>query len=366
MKENNIFKFATKELTQDAFICWLTNWLRIKDADEDIKKIAKNFVNAIIDGAIDRRKKYLEVAKDSKEIQKEIQILENYILNEKNKNIKIEIKRQIDRIDVLLVLTKNEKKLCIIVEDKINTNEHDNQIERYKEKVETYYDPQLVLTCYYKIYDEFNLENKHESVDKLFTLEEVNKLFALDKKSSEKYKQCIKNATKFQYLKDYIDYIEEFNNCIEKFKEIKLSNSIKNIYENEELYKEFNIISKEKVIEVWNCRFLKELEEKLKTEEHINLDWGISSRGNKPTYWLNLRLMNLQINDKENNLFENNPIIKINLDSESVVTLRIGRKPGSSTNRYNTIEMYNYIKDKFGLKKCQPSDRRGRRFTERT
>ena len=111
---------------------------------------------------------------------------------------------------------------------------------------------------------------------------------------------------------------------------------------------------------------MKELEEKLKTEEHINLVWGIASRGNKSTYWSNIELLNLQINDKENTLFESNPIIKINLDCEAVITLKIGRKLGSSTNRYNTTEMYNDIKNKFALEKCQPPDMRGRRFTKRT
>ena len=31
MERNNIFDFATSELSQDAFICWLCNWVNFDD-----------------------------------------------------------------------------------------------------------------------------------------------------------------------------------------------------------------------------------------------------------------------------------------------------------------------------------------------
>lgn len=40
--ENNIFKYATKELSQDAFICWLVEWINHKE--ESYAKV-KNFVD---------------------------------------------------------------------------------------------------------------------------------------------------------------------------------------------------------------------------------------------------------------------------------------------------------------------------------
>ena len=39
---NNMFKFATKELSQDAFLCWLINGINTKD--EGLKKLAKEFI----------------------------------------------------------------------------------------------------------------------------------------------------------------------------------------------------------------------------------------------------------------------------------------------------------------------------------
>ena len=31
MERNNMFKYATKELSQDAFICWCINWINYKE-----------------------------------------------------------------------------------------------------------------------------------------------------------------------------------------------------------------------------------------------------------------------------------------------------------------------------------------------
>lgn len=44
--ENNIFKFSTKELSQDAFLAWLINWINIpgNEKNKGIKNLAKEFV----------------------------------------------------------------------------------------------------------------------------------------------------------------------------------------------------------------------------------------------------------------------------------------------------------------------------------
>ena len=34
-KSNNLFDFATSELSQDAFFCWSLNWLAVKEDTED-------------------------------------------------------------------------------------------------------------------------------------------------------------------------------------------------------------------------------------------------------------------------------------------------------------------------------------------
>ncbi len=54
-----MFKYATKELSQDAFICWLINYINTNDEPE-YKELAKDFINLIVDkiGSI-RLKKFV-------------------------------------------------------------------------------------------------------------------------------------------------------------------------------------------------------------------------------------------------------------------------------------------------------------------
>ena len=42
---NNMFKFATKELSQDAFLCWLVNYI---NTDEEYKIVAKDFMKLLV------------------------------------------------------------------------------------------------------------------------------------------------------------------------------------------------------------------------------------------------------------------------------------------------------------------------------
>ena len=135
--KNNLFSFATSELSQDAFICWCLNWINY--LNEDLYPMAKDiFLN---------------------------------LLEEKNlENEKIEIIRQYKKIDILVIL-KNSKR-AYIIEDKIYSSEHSNQINRYKEDIETIKKElkiETIKTIYFKTgfwfsYD-YNIANDKEKVD---------------------------------------------------------------------------------------------------------------------------------------------------------------------------------------------------------
>ena len=103
-ERNNMFRFSTHELSQDAFICWLINYINTNE--EEYKSVAKDFIKLLADKIGDVSfKKYIE---------------EN--------DYKVEIKHQYRNIDVLLKIDN----FCIIIEDKIETVEHDDQINKYK------------------------------------------------------------------------------------------------------------------------------------------------------------------------------------------------------------------------------------------
>ncbi|WP_455236607.1 PD-(D/E)XK nuclease family protein [Veillonella sp.] len=101
--ENNIFSFATNELSQDAFICWCLNWINmpVRDDNESGRQFGARFLSRLLDGAYDVSK-----------------VNQVYIF------------RQLLNIDVLVLVPALQ--VAIIIEDKTSSQEHGNQINRYK------------------------------------------------------------------------------------------------------------------------------------------------------------------------------------------------------------------------------------------
>lgn len=101
---NNIFEYATSELSQDAFLCWWLAW-----AD----------------------KSYLQTNPAL-----HLMGLDFLVLLAKKSNIQlgtentVELKTQYKNIDILCVVNK---KLVFLIEDKTDSSEHSDQLLRYKE-----------------------------------------------------------------------------------------------------------------------------------------------------------------------------------------------------------------------------------------
>lgn len=106
-KSNNLFDFATSELSQDAFFCWSLNWLAVKEDTEDpYYKYGKGMLD-------------LFLGEHKKDIYKEVEVL-----------------KQFNRIDVLVLFKDNQdNQYALIIEDKTNTSEHNEQIEKYKNQL---------------------------------------------------------------------------------------------------------------------------------------------------------------------------------------------------------------------------------------
>ena len=99
---NNLFHFANGELTQDGVICWLLNWFNCDNPR--LKKMAKDLILEMI-GEMLGDKPVESVA----------------------------VFQQFMKIDVLVIVNKT---IGIIIEDKVYSTVHDNQIERYKKSIE--------------------------------------------------------------------------------------------------------------------------------------------------------------------------------------------------------------------------------------
>lgn len=102
--KTNIFRFATKELAQDAFLCWCFSWinqtenLAMRKFSIDLLTKMLNFHNIHLD--VERMEKF-------------------------------EVKRQHKNIDVLVCFNIGNQPYRIIIEDKTNTAMHSNQLVNY-------------------------------------------------------------------------------------------------------------------------------------------------------------------------------------------------------------------------------------------
>lgn len=94
--KNNLFTYATSELSQDAFICWCANW-----HNDDSKPILREMSH-----------KFISMISGITTISS------------------VAVYRQFNKIDVLLIVNDTT---AIIVEDKTFTSEHDNQINKYNQ-----------------------------------------------------------------------------------------------------------------------------------------------------------------------------------------------------------------------------------------
>ena len=122
---NNLFYYATKELSQDAFICWLCSF-SLDEADKTDNELVKCSQNLI--------STFLEKGTES-----HIEISEWQLSK---------VEKQVGNIDVLLTLDFKGVKYKVIIEDKTHTSEHDNQLERYKDQAKK--DGSEVIGIYFK------------------------------------------------------------------------------------------------------------------------------------------------------------------------------------------------------------------------
>ncbi|WP_089720794.1 PD-(D/E)XK nuclease family protein [Halanaerobium congolense] len=101
---NNLFDYATSELSQDAVISWLSKWGddEYKSPHPILNQLGKEFIKLLLD-------------------------------NEIIKIETVEIHRQYNHIDVVLVINKGEYIIC--VEDKVDSGINSNQLYRYKNNI---------------------------------------------------------------------------------------------------------------------------------------------------------------------------------------------------------------------------------------
>ena len=230
---NNIFDFATKELSQDAFLSWF-----ISNCNEDgIKEYSYEFINLITD--------YHFKVGDIKKVQ---------------------IKQQENNMDIIVDFWTSEdlnpqSHYVIIIEDKTTSSAHSGQLKRYAEIMNSWNtndpgDKERRRKVFYKV-------NKKTDQDKL-EIEEGNKGF----------------ETNDLWRPFYIDDIYEFFSKIPLTKSEILNSYVAHI---KQIYNDLNVVSNKPMSE-WNYNnyvtfFEKVIKEKFSKKGYDCDSWSFQYQG---------------------------------------------------------------------------------------
>jgi hypothetical protein len=183
MNKPNIFRLATKELSQDGFFTWLLQWAdnEYRHIDQQLNETAKDFVRLLLGKTAD------------------------YPIT------KVEAGRQWNNIDIWAEINDE---YFIGIEDKTNTGEHSEQLERYKQMASDHYKEKnhKLVFVYLKTGNESTstlkkvIEKGYSTIDRKTVLSVLNK-------------RAISNEI-LNDFKEYLTAIENQTNSFTKFENI--------------------------------------------------------------------------------------------------------------------------------------------------
>ncbi|WP_419393913.1 PD-(D/E)XK nuclease family protein [Cytobacillus praedii] len=179
LEQPNIFQFATSELSQDAFLCWLMSWCEqpFQMHDRALNEASIDFISIIFN-----LHKIPVPNIDS-----------------------IEITRQFESLDILAIVNN---KYAILVEDKTFTKDHSNQLMRYRDAVKKEYPALIQLPIYYKISDQSHYRSP----------ESAGYIPFKRKMMLEILKRGIKNGVQHPIFVDYYRHLQQLENKISAFR----------------------------------------------------------------------------------------------------------------------------------------------------
>ncbi|MDQ7074442.1 MAG: PD-(D/E)XK nuclease family protein [Gammaproteobacteria bacterium] len=149
MNQPNLFSYATSELSQDAFICWLLSWAspELKGSDKGLHECAINLIKSLFD-------------------KHKISIPSNIE--------QVEVRKQDNNIDVLCIINNTYP---ILIEDKTGTKHHSNQLTRYLEDVKNRdFKEQNIIPIYFKTEDQASYSSVEENGYKPYLREDFLKI----------------------------------------------------------------------------------------------------------------------------------------------------------------------------------------------
>lgn len=179
----NLFNFATSELSQDAVLCWLLSWAdnKYKENNPNLHDIAKLLLYSIYHKA-----KIKTPAEFSK----------------------IEIRKQDGGIDILCIINDHS---AILIEDKVGTKQHSNQLARYKEHIlnNLGFSIDNVILVYLQTGDQSNYKEIEQHGYQTLLRQDLLNVFESDTGRHARSKSDI--------LRDFSDHIRRIENGVQSY-----------------------------------------------------------------------------------------------------------------------------------------------------
>ena len=193
MTTPNIFSYATKELSQDAFICWLIA-CAIK-ATGNLRACGLEFVRALFRaGALDGTEGVPVLGPDGESIAPHDGPCDVSDV--------CTPRLQHQKIDVYFQAKVDGKKVSFLIEDKINTRDHSNQLERYLDSISQDEEKEdLIKPVYFKTGYVFS--------DERCTVKK-NKYFVFEAEDLKNFLDCHPDAIREnEILHQYSEYLND-------------------------------------------------------------------------------------------------------------------------------------------------------------
>ena len=131
----NIFRYASSELSQDAFICWLISWAKPGFSEEDaaLHKTALELIEALFE----KHGHSYDTPPGS-----------------------VEVRQQYNDMDVVVVL---DGEIALLIEDKVHASAHSGQLDRYRSTLVDEFGKENVFPIYFKTGDQSDFQHAREN-----------------------------------------------------------------------------------------------------------------------------------------------------------------------------------------------------------
>lgn len=179
----NLFNFATSELSQDAFICWFISWAKpeYKSNHEKLHSLSHELL-----------RKFFEMSEVSFPPHIE----------------SVDVDRQYKNIDVLIKINDST---AILIEDKVKSKEHSNQLKRYKNLLQSEgFSDDRLITIYLQTGEQSNYKNVTEAGYKCFSRTDFLNILRRGKN--------IENDV----FTDFLDYLESIEKRFSSYQVLEL------------------------------------------------------------------------------------------------------------------------------------------------